>query len=364
MPLLALAQSSKLSPSRGRPTRQQIATLISQIHELVDAGIPTDQAVIISARSRSALGQLAAKLSKSLRGGRGLASALARLGAPLSEAELALVAAGEDCGRSAQALELLHTRLAESLRLRHELIRASAYPALLLSLTLIVVVIMAVAVIPTLASLYTSTGVALPATTRAMLALGDTLCRHGLVIAIGSSLIVTGLALAKLLWQPAARSYDRTLLRIPVVATVVGAGNKRDFYASLAALLSAGSDLEHALRLSTATISNSEIAVAAGRLLRSVRRGVALSHALERSGLDQSGSDSVLLRIAEATGDYAAALQKAAATAARQRQDALQRLCSLAEPLAVALMAVAVGITVLSIYQPVLGSAALLGVGP
>lgn len=360
---MSALSTARLLPRPSRPTRKQVETLVSHLHELAEAGIPSDQAMAITARSHGTPGRLAVRISKSLHGGLSLGAALARLDAPLSKAELALITAGESSGRSAQALALLLTSLSESSKLRSEVIRAAAYPALLLNLTVAVIIAMAVAVMPMLASLYASMGVELPATTRAMLQLGDLLANYGLAIVAACSLVVAAVHFANTRWPVAAQSWDRTLLRIPVVGTVVSAGERRNLYATLAALLAAGSDLEHALRLSVHTITNTQMAAAAGRLIRSVRRGVELSQALERSGLDPSGSDSALVRIAEATGDYAGALQRAAAAAAGQRRAALQRLCSLAEPLAVALMAVAVGLTVVSIYQPVLGSAALLSDG-
>ena len=97
------------------------------------------------------------------------------------------------------------------------------------------------------------------------------------------------------------------------------------------------------------------------RLRSFVVRGVALSEALSRAGIDSLGHEAGFLRQAEAVGDYPATLSRMSRICAQQRNETVSRFAAIAEPTAVIAMAVAVGLGAVALYQPILNSASILG---
>jgi type IV pilus assembly protein PilC len=156
---------------------------------------------------------------------------------------------------------------------------------------------------------------------------------------------------------------DTFVLAAPLLGRLARAEARSELYAALGALLSAGVDLDEALILATPACENRILRRRFERVRPSVRRGLTLSAALERCGLDSRGSDAAMLRTAEAIGDYGASLERLAAAARIERDELLDRVVRAVQPVSVAFMAIVVGATVLAVYQPVLGSASLMAGG-
>jgi type II secretory pathway component PulF len=153
---------------------------------------------------------------------------------------------------------------------------------------------------------------------------------------------------------------DRALLAAPFAGTLVRTRERADFYATVACLLRAGVDLETAVESAVATIRNASLHAAAAATVRALRRGIALSAAVVRSGLDRAQRDAAMLRLGEATGDYAGTCERIAKLELEDYGRALDRISRVIEPAVLLVMAVAVSTAALAIYQPILGSAALM----
>jgi general secretion pathway protein F len=79
-----------------------------------------------------------------------------------------------------------------------------------------------------------------------------------------------------------------------------------------------------------------------------------------RSGLDRAQRDAAMLRLGEATGDYAGTCERIAKLELEDYGRALDRISRVIEPAVLLVMAAAVSTAALAIYQPILGSAALM----
>jgi general secretion pathway protein F len=348
---------------RRRATRHQLLAAVSRLHSLMSAGLAPAEALAAGAEAGGAAGALLAGVAAWVRRGDSLSGAMNRMALPLGAAELALVTAGERSGRVARAIELLVERMEATSRDRKKIVQAFLYPCVLLSVTTLVVIAVATLVLPAFTDIYVQTGRPLPGSTRTLMSLADFALRSG----PQALLVLIGL-LAAATWMHAnvglaADAIDRATLGLPLVGRLVAAADRGRFYRTLAALLEAGLDLDAALALAAPTVSNR---VLRGRCLRVhalVRNGVRLSAALRRSTIDPTEHDASLLRIAEATGDYAGAFARLAAIAAERREATLTTVVRLAEPCAVLGVAAAVGATVVAVYQPIIGSAASLAGG-
>ena len=354
---LANFSSSPSSPRLPRAAARRAA--VGRLATLVGSGIPLAEALAAGGRAGGAAGRILAQVSRTVARGRPLSQAMGKV-AGCSATEVALVAAGETSGQLDRALVLLNERMTHDAESRHRLSRALVYPVLLVALTLAIVTAMGIFVVPTFADMYAGLGVALPVTTRVLIAVADGATQHAL-----AALTVTSVSVA--LFSALVRSRPRlrlglhaALLDLPGVGRSLRVAAKYDLYATLAALLTAGVELDRAIALAAPAVANTELR----RRLHSVgdllRRGWLPSAAIVRAGLDPDGLDAGLVKTAEATGDYAQCFGHLAAVAGAERDERSELLVHLLEPAAVVIMAVAVGFTVLGVYQPILGSATLL----
>jgi len=350
--------------SHARVRRRHVRIVVSRLQRMVAAGIPPGEALALGAGATGAVAAAFTRVSAAVARGRPLSASLAAAALPLSEADLALVVAGERSGDLARSLGLLDQRLSQRENDRHRLLQALLYPSILITGTALVTSAMAVFVLPSFATMYDELGAELPATTRTVIATGGWLAAHGPATAGTTAIAAIALLWARRRSTGLRRALDRAALATPWIGRLMHTTERARLYATMAVLLQAGLDVERALALAAPAVATTVVRERCARVGRLLRSGTRLSLAIDRSGLDLDGGDSGLLRVAEATGDYATCLQQLSAVAAEERDLAVAGLARVAEPAAVAIVALAVGATVLAVYQPVLGSAALLAGGP
>lgn len=354
-----LAVGSGKRDGKSTSPRDTLA-VIDRLRTLIGAGMPHGDALRFGA---AAGGRPAAQLmraSKLVERGAPLSDALRRAGVSLASADLALLRAGESSGTLSGTLGLLHERLGQRSEARSRVARALAYPCALLALTIAVVLAMTTLVLPSFVTLYQTTGAPIPVTTRAMLSFGVAVKAYGLhaLLAFGAAAAATrALRATDRRFRAAA---DRLLLAAPFAGTLVHTRERADFYATVACLLHAGVDLETAMESAVATIENASLHASADATVRALRRGITLSAAVVRSGLDPAQRDAAMLRLGEATGDYAGTCERIAKLELEDYGRALDRVSRVIEPAVLLVMAAAVSTAALAIYQPILGSAALM----
>lgn len=332
---------------------------VRRLAGLLDAGIAVGDALDAGARAGGDAGALLHAIAVAVSRGRTLSQAMTGA-AGWTPTDVALIRAGEHSGKLDQALSLLADRMTHDAQTKNRLARALVYPALLVVLTVAIVTAMGVFVVPTFSSMYEGLGVALPTTTRAIIAVGDFMVRYGLATAIVSAALAM-IGFWAIRRSPALRAaLDSQLLLLPLLGRLARAHTKSDLYGTLAALLDAGIELDRAIALTSPAVGNLAMR---GRLMSAghlIERGWLPSAAISRVGLDPDGHDTGLLKTAESTGRFADACTQIAAIARNERDERIETMSRLFEPLAILVMTFAVGLTVAGVYQPILGSAALL----
>ena len=350
----------RYTPGRGKPGRRDLLVAATRLGELLDAGLSTPEALSAAAQPRDRAARMVGAAAAGVARGQSLSRALATAGAPLDRVDLALLEAGESGGDIARALALLADRLEQRAAIRKQITGALSYPAMLMLVTVVVLHGMSLFVLPSLASMYESMGIAMPTSSRILMAAGRASASHGPGV-LACLLLLTSLVMTVRSRSPRLRLLcDETLLRAPLLGGMFTSFQHAAVYSVVSTLLEAGCSVTDALQMSARCTGNTAVARALELACRRIRRGVMPDTALGAGPLDPSGESAGILRVAEATGDYPGAFARLARLTACRRDRAVERFGKLAEPAAVTLMAVAVAGGVLALYQPVLGSASLL----
>ncbi len=356
----AHATVSKTTTKAHRLRRKDAVIATDRLGSLCRAGMSTGEALALGKRSRDGAGKILGLLDSRVRRGRSLSAAMSSSDGVFSEAEVALIKAGELSGNIGCALGLLAESMEAQSAAARKIFSALAYPCFLALFSLAVLVFLSAAVLPPFASLYAREGRTLPALTRALLDFGDTFRAHaatGLAL-LAASAGTCSLALRRS--QSLALICHRRLLKLPVAGPIAVAAAKSRSYALISALVGSGCEVDKALKLAAAAASNLDISLRLRKTSRILARGSSLSRAWRRSGLDLDGSECGFLEIAEARGDYQGAFTKLARINAVNHRQAIERFSAVAEPAAVIFMAVTVSAGAMALYQPILGSASMV----
>ncbi|OXV46216.1 type II secretion system F family protein [Escherichia coli] len=237
-------------------------------------------------------------------------------------------------------------------RLKSRLLQAMLYPLVLLVVATGVVTILLTAVVPKIIEQFDHLGHALPASTRMLIAMSDTLQTSGVYWLAGLlGLLVLG---QRLLKNPAMRlRWDKTLLRLPVTGRVARGLNTARFSRTLSILTASSVPLLEGIQTAAAVSANryveQQLLLAADR----VREGSSLRAALADLRLFPP---MMLYMIAsgEQSGELETMLEQAAVNQEREFDTQVGLALGLFEPALVVMMAGVVLFIVIAILEPML----------
>ena len=295
-----------------------------QMARLLGSGIAPEQALAM-------LGEEASGLTRSLREGSSLARAW-RSDPGFGEMELRVVEAGEVSGSLTACFESLATHFERRDRIERKMIAKLLYPVILLH---------AVFLLPAL-GLFLTEGVA--AYFRVAV----------LPLILGWTLVVTGVLLVgRIRSSPdLAAGFDRALLRLPLLGSIMRDRSLGLYSAGLALLLSAGLPLIDSLDRAATMVPNRRVRSWAEVIAIEVRRGAGLA---ESMAVSFPVTFVEMVRVGEATGRLDEQLEAASHYFDQESQVAVTRLVTVLFFLAFLLVAIVVGAVVVRSWLAILG---------
>ena len=339
----ALSRKRKLRPEVLVLTTREVATLLK-------AGLPIDRALGILAEiaSDGAVRTFLENVLKSVRGGATLADALEPFKDSLPPYYTGLVRAGEAGG----ALESVLSRLAESMEraqsLRETVRSAMYYPAFVLAMSVLTLIVLFTMVIPEFRPLFEDSATGMPSSMAAVIAVSDTLRDYWWAIALGIVAIVL-LVQQQYKGIEGRRRRDGLLLRLPLFGDLVTKLEVARFARTLGTLLANGVMVLNALSITAETISNRLLAEAIGGLAGRLKRGEGLALPLMETGLFPPLAVQ-LIQVGEESGQMESMLLRVADIYDEEVKRTIQRLLAMLVPV----MTICIGILVAGIIATML----------
>ncbi|NLH99795.1 MAG: type II secretion system F family protein [Chthonomonadales bacterium] len=337
----------------GRPTRVHLLLFTRELADLIDAGLPIDRAlsVLLEQTDSDAMREMVRGLQEDIRAGKPLSEALGKYPREFPPLYANMIRAGEVAGQLPEVMTRLADFLEKEQVRRSQVIAALTYPAVLITVAVLAVTFLLTFVIPRLEDVFKELGAALPAPTRALLALSGFVAHQWWVIA----LVIAGAVFGFRTWVATVagrRMFDGFRINVPLAGVLARKMAMARFTRTLGTLLAGGVPILESLDISGTAVGNTVVTASIAEARDKVRQGETLSSAME--------NDSVFLplvvhmsAVGEETGRLAPMLVRTADTLDFEVDNAMRRLTSLVEPLVVLLMGGFVGFVVLSILLPI-----------
>ena len=265
---------------------------------------------------------------------------------------LNMIEAGEASGSLEVALERMSTHFDKDARLKGLVKKAMMYPIVLLIVTVIIVVIMLVKVLPGFADTFASMGSDLPAYTKFVMGMSDSLVDTWYFWLAG----IIGIAFAYRAYaktESGSRKIAAIKLKIPVLGDLFTKTECARFSRTLSTLLAAGMPLIEAIEITGKTLDNVLFKDALADAVVQVQRGAPLSAPLKASGMFPS-MVLHMLTIGEESGNVEEMLDNVAEYYDEEVTLATDAATALMEPLIIVVMAVVVVGIIAAVYAPVL----------
>ncbi len=339
--------------SRRRVTTRDVVVFTRQFATMINAGLPLVQVLdVLSNQSENpSLGAIAREVMFDVQSGKTVADALRRHPKVFSDLYVNLVAAGESGGMMDVMLNRLAVFLEKSDLLARKVRGAMVYPAVIMSVAGICVVILLWKVIPIFAGMFASSGAELPGPTQFVVGLSQLLIGYWwLILLVGAVLAVGG---KQVYATPEGQLViDRALLRLPVLGDLIRKSAVSRFTRTLGTLIGSGVSILEGLEITARTAGNRVMHDAILRSRTSIAGGDTIAAPLQRSGVFPPMVTS-MIAVGEQTGGLDDMLAKVADFYDAEVDVSVSTLLSLLEPVMIVLLGVVVGGMLIAMYLPI-----------
>ena len=342
------------SRSRRSVPKEQIIRFFFDLSDLLAAGLPLDRSLslISGNQTHKVFQRVVEEILQHVQGGSDLSDALGNYRDVFGDLAHHMVRAGENSG----ALPPILNRVAEYLEqrrvFRQSIISAMVYPAIVIAMSTISVVVLLVYVIPKFAQIFQDLNQKVPALTMFLLQTGIFLRDYGWIIP--AVVLVMVLGVRRLYRLPRFRALcDRAVLRIPFIRGLVLQGELTRFCSTLGTMLQSGVPIIRAINLVQQLVVNSALAQALAPIHGEVKVGRPFSNFFRTNALFPSRMPT-MLRIAEEQGNLGEGLLSLSNYFEKDLQQSLQRTTTLLGPVVILLTGLIIGVIVVCIYSAII----------
>ena len=230
---------------------------------------------------------------------------------------------------------------------------AMIYPAVILTLAIVVCGVLIVVVLPNFVSLFREFHADLPMPTKVLLALGSFVEIWRLEIVIVAAILVLGSFLF-LQSKPGHVFWDHALIKVPVLGTIVVFAIVERFTRTLATMLRAGIPISQTFDVASASAGNIRFRRGLDAVRQRMVTGDGFSEPLAATGL--FGPMVIrMVRVGEETGTLDQSLEQIADFLAEEMDYKVRNMIALMEPALVIAVGAAVGFVAISVVLPMYG---------
>ena len=332
----------------------QVVQFTQQLATLLGAGQPLDRAlqILLDLPETDKAKRMFERIRDKVRGGDPLSDALEEETGSFSKLYVNIVRAGEAGGSLDDTLARLADYLDRSRQLKSTVINAMIYPAFLVGMVMVSLLILLTYVVPQFAPMFTDMGVDMPMLTVVVMAVGSTLQNFWWLLL----LLIFGAVgwVRRQMKDPERRLvFDQRLLNMKLIGDLIRKVDVARLARTLGTLLKNGVPLLGALAISRNVMTNTVLAQAVGVAADEVKTGGGLGYSLAQS--KQLPKLAVqMISVGEESGELDSMLMKVADTFDVEVKNTLDRLLAALVPLTTVVMTAIVAVIMLAIVLPIM----------
>ncbi len=346
---------SKIEITKQKVKRAEIMHFSRQIGAFVRAGIPIVDAIetVREGTTNERFRAILQDVAEQIQTGIPFSEALARHRDVFPSYYIGILRSAEITGQLDVVLDQLSLYLERDLESRQKVKSALTYPAIILIMAIVTVVILVGFVMPRFTAFFKEFDAKLPLPTQLLLNFSDfTQQWWYAIIGIGVAGTVGTVLFIKT--DRGRRTKDRLFLRMPLIGDVVRYAVIERFCRIISAMMKAGVPLPEAMQAAIEGSNNKIYEDGLIRVREQMLEGEGISDPIIASGLFPAAATQ-MLKVGEETGTLDAQLDSAASYYARELDYKLKRLTSLAEPAIIIFMGVVVGFVAVALVSAMYG---------
>lgn len=337
-----------------RVSGDDLVVVTRNLGGMLDAGLPLSRALSVIERQSKNLKikQVMQDLRAQIERGNQFHEALESHPRVFHDLYRAMVHAGEESGSLSETLNVLATQLERSATLKKKVRGAMVYPAIVITIMVVIGILMMVFVMPSITTTFEKLDVELPVTTQVLIATSTFLTTYPLVV-LATVIGVVVFATLVLRTGPGTWYAHYALLHLPVIGTMVKEVNAARTARTLASLSSAGVGVVQALAITRDVLQNVHYKPIIAEAEAEVKKGAPLSAVFQRYEHRYPVFVGEMVLVGEETGKMATMLQELAEYYEAEIERKTKNLSTIIEPLLMVVVGVGVGFFALAMIAPI-----------
>ena len=317
------------------------------------AGLSLTRALTIFEKQTTnpAMKKVLTSLIDSINSGNTLSDGMKKFPKVFSGLFTSMVHSGEESGGLPKALSEVGLNLKKSYDLNKKIKSALTYPTIIFCAIIWIGILMMIFVVPTLTKTFKDLGADLPASTKTIIWISDTVSQHTLLFLLVLTIIITGMVLFMRL-KATQKYFDYIVLRIPVVGTLAKEVNTARTARTLSSLLSSGVDMSRALTITQEVLQNIYYKEIIRQAVISIEKGSVLSASFKDNPKLYPVMMGEMIEVGEETGNLAKMLIDIANFYESEIDNKTKDLSTIIEPVLMVFIGGAVGFFAVSMISP------------
>jgi type IV pilus assembly protein PilC len=335
--------------------RKDIMHFSRQLGVFVQAGIPIMEAleVIAEETTDKLLKKAVYDMIDRLQAGDTFASAATAHPEAFPNYYVGILESAELTGTLDVVLNQLADYMERDIEARGKITSAMIYPAVVLCMSVVTVVVLAAFVLPRFEVFFKSFNAKLPLPTRMLLATTAFISTWWWALVGGLLLVIIGVIVMRRTKSGKAR-IDSIILKLPLLGELVQTAIIERICRILSSMIHAGVALPDAMSVTAESANNAVYHQGLTTIREQMMAGQGLSEPLARTGLFP-GAVRQMFRVGEETGTLDQQLETAAKYYNRELDIKVKRFTSLFEPLVIVLMGLIVGFVAVALVSAMYG---------
>jgi type IV pilus assembly protein PilC len=333
---------------------REVAVMTRQLSTMVDSGLSVVRSLgILAAQCENEeLTRVLNEVRLDLEHGSSLSAACTKYPKVFSHLFCTLVQAGEIGGNLDEVLSSLADTIEKQAQLNRTIRSAMTYPAVVMSVMLVIFTAMIVFIVPVFKNLFSSLGGKLPFPTLILIKISQIMTSVWILLVIG---VIVGAIIGIRKWiatDEGRRKWDKLLLKPPIFGPLFHKVALARMTSSLASLIGSGVPILESLDICADVSGNRTIGDVLLEAKNGVREGRPLADPLREHENVIPPLVVQMIEVGEQTGALDGMLRKVGEFYDQEVEVTVNNLTSLLEPLLTVVMGAMVGAMVICLYLP------------
>ncbi len=241
----------------GKVKEVQKILFARNLSAMLDAGLPLSRslAVIEKQAKKGKFKDIILDINSEVAVGTTFSDALAKHKKTFPPLFIAMVSAGEESGSMTSTLAQIADQMEGAYKLKKKVKGAMMYPGIIMSAMVLIGILMMIFVVPTLTAVFKDMAVDLPASTKLVIFISDTLKNNAIMTFVVLFALV-GLFLWWIKTTKGNKIFMWVVMRLPVVGFIVREVNVSRVATTFGALLGSGVEITRALEITQDVVQN------------------------------------------------------------------------------------------------------------